>query len=57
MSVLASDFLVARLREWNIRRIPGSTDDRINGIIGSLERADGEMFNNVAPETSASGGC
>src|SRR5688572_7407332 len=33
------DFLVARLREWGVRRIYGYPGDGINGIMGALDRA------------------
>jgi hypothetical protein len=54
VTTLVSDFLVGRLREW-VRQLSGYTG--IKAIVGALQRAEGVMFNNVAPETSASGGC
>ena len=39
MADTVGDFLVARLREWGIRRIYGFPGDGINGILGALNRA------------------
>ena len=39
MSDTVSDFLIARLNEWGIRRIYGFPGDGINGIIGARGRA------------------
>ncbi|HEX7003086.1 MAG TPA: thiamine pyrophosphate-requiring protein [Trueperaceae bacterium] len=36
-----SDFLLARLTQWGIRRIYGYPGDGINGIMGALDRANG----------------
>jgi pyruvate dehydrogenase (quinone) len=43
MSTTVSDFLIQRIKEWGIRRIYGYPGDGINGIIGALDRADGEI--------------
>src|SRR5947207_12519661 len=37
-----SDFIVERLSKWDIRRIYGYPGDGINGVLGALERADGD---------------
>jgi pyruvate dehydrogenase (quinone) len=37
-----SDFIVARLRAWGVRRIYGYSGDGINGILGALGRAGNE---------------
>src|ERR1700756_4289082 len=42
MSVTVSDFLLQRITEWGIRRIYGYPGDGINGIIGAVDRANGE---------------
>jgi pyruvate dehydrogenase (quinone) len=34
-----SDFIVARLRDWGVRRIYGYSGDGINGLLGALGRA------------------
>ena len=39
MSQTVSDFLIARLNEWGIKRIFGFPGDGINGIIGAIGRA------------------
>ncbi|HXW07477.1 MAG TPA: thiamine pyrophosphate-requiring protein [Vicinamibacterales bacterium] len=38
-----SDFLLARLSEWGVRRIYGYPGDGINGLLGALDRA-GDQF-------------
>ena len=38
-----SDFMVKRLAEWGVKRIFGFPGDGINGILGALNRADGEI--------------
>jgi pyruvate dehydrogenase (quinone) len=43
MSKTVGDFLVERLLEWGVRRIYGYPGDGINGVLGSLERADGKI--------------
>jgi pyruvate dehydrogenase (quinone) len=40
MGQTCSDFLIARLRQWGVRRIFGYPGDGINGIMGALERAE-----------------
>jgi pyruvate dehydrogenase (quinone) len=42
MADTVSDFLVERLRAWGIHRIFGYPGDGINGIMGALNRADGD---------------
>ncbi|HET7599800.1 MAG TPA: thiamine pyrophosphate-requiring protein [Gemmatimonadales bacterium] len=42
MADTVSDFLIERLRAWGIHRIFGYPGDGINGIMGALERADGD---------------
>src|SRR6185295_3337927 len=42
MAETVSDFLIERLRAWGIHRIFGYPGDGINGIMGALERADGD---------------
>src|SRR4051794_34853777 len=37
-----SDFIVARLRDWGVRRIYGYSGDGINGLLGALGRAGNE---------------
>jgi pyruvate dehydrogenase (quinone) len=41
--VNVSDFMIERLSEWGVRRIYGYPGDGINGIMGALQRADGEI--------------
>jgi pyruvate dehydrogenase (quinone) len=41
MAQLVSDFIVQRLREWGVHRIFGFPGDGINGILGALNRANG----------------
>jgi len=43
MSKQVSDFLIERLLQWDIKRIYGFPGDGINGIMGALNRAEGEM--------------
>jgi pyruvate dehydrogenase (quinone) len=42
MADTVSDFLLERLRAWGIHRIYGFPGDGINGIMGALNRADGD---------------
>ncbi|HEY7636461.1 MAG TPA: thiamine pyrophosphate-requiring protein [Gemmatimonadales bacterium] len=42
MAKTVSDFLLERLRAWNIHRIYGYPGDGINGIMGALNRADAD---------------
>jgi pyruvate dehydrogenase (quinone) len=42
MSQKVSDFILQRLREWNIHRIYGFPGDGINGFLGALDRAEGD---------------
>jgi pyruvate dehydrogenase (quinone) len=41
--VNVSDFMIERLSKWGVRRIYGYPGDGINGIMGALQRADGEI--------------
>jgi pyruvate dehydrogenase (quinone) len=43
MTTTVSDFLLARLHEWGITRIYGYPGDGINGIMGALNRAEGDF--------------
>jgi pyruvate dehydrogenase (quinone) len=43
MTATVSDFLIARLFDWGVRRIYGYPGDGINGILGALNRADERM--------------
>ena len=36
-----SDFIVERLRQWNVRRVFGYPGDGINGVMGALNRVEG----------------
>src|SRR3954469_18568883 len=42
MAQNVSDFLIDRLKCWGVHRIYGYPGDGINGIMGALERADGD---------------
>ncbi|WP_420995003.1 thiamine pyrophosphate-requiring protein [Cupriavidus sp. 30B13] len=37
-----ADFILARLRAWGVARIYGYPGDRINGMLGALDRAGGQ---------------
>jgi pyruvate dehydrogenase (quinone) len=41
--MLVSDFIVQRLSQWSVRRLYGYPGDGINGILGALQRADGQI--------------
>src|ERR1700739_202392 len=43
MAQTVSDFLVARLHAWGVRRMFGYPGDGINGVFGALQRADGKI--------------
>ncbi len=43
MSKTVSDFVVSRLKEWNVKRIFGFPGDGINGIIGAVGRAKDDI--------------
>ncbi len=43
MKKTASDFLIQCLYDWGIRRIYGYPGDGINGILGALNRAEGQV--------------
>jgi pyruvate dehydrogenase (quinone) len=42
MAELVADFILKRLREWNVHRIYGYPGDGINGFLGALDRANGD---------------
>jgi pyruvate dehydrogenase (quinone) len=42
MAELVADFLLKRLKEWDIHRIYGYPGDGINAIVGALDRAKGD---------------
>jgi len=42
MARLVSDFIIDRLREWGVHRIFGYPGDGINGLLGALNRANGD---------------
>ena len=42
MADKTADFLLERLRAWNIHRVFGYPGDGINAIIGAFDRADGD---------------
>jgi pyruvate dehydrogenase (quinone) len=42
MAQLVADFILKRLREWDLHRIYGYPGDGINGFLGALDRADGD---------------
>ena len=43
MSKTVADFFVERLRAWGVHRIFGYPGDGINGVLGALDRAHGEI--------------
>src|SRR6187200_865013 len=42
MGQLVADFILERLRAWNVHRIYGYPGDGINALLGALDRADGD---------------
>jgi pyruvate dehydrogenase (quinone) len=40
MSQTVADYILARLSEWNVRRVYGYPGDGINGLIGAFDRAE-----------------
>ena len=42
MAKLVADYVLERLREWNVHRIFGYPGDGINAFLGALDRADGD---------------
>jgi pyruvate dehydrogenase (quinone) len=42
MAELVADFVLKRLREWDVHRIYGYPGDGINAFLGALDRADGD---------------
>jgi pyruvate dehydrogenase (quinone) len=51
--VKVSDFVVARLQQWGVRRIFGYPGDGINGVLGGLQRAGTIEFVQVRHEEMA----
>ncbi|MFL5322298.1 MAG: thiamine pyrophosphate-requiring protein [Myxococcaceae bacterium] len=43
MAMTVGDYLVQRLNKWGIRRIYGYPGDGINGIMGAIQKAKGEI--------------
>ena len=43
MSSTVSDFILSRLIQWGVRRIFGYPGDGINGFLGALDRARGNI--------------
>jgi pyruvate dehydrogenase (quinone) len=43
MSQTVSDFVVARLKAWGVKKIFGYPGDGINGVFGALQRAEDEI--------------
>src|SRR5207253_9389150 len=42
MAELVADFVLKRLREWDVHRIYGYPGDGINAFLGALDRANGD---------------
>src|SRR5438874_9069247 len=42
MGELVADYVLKRLREWDVHRICGYPGDGINAFLGALDRADGD---------------
>jgi pyruvate dehydrogenase (quinone) len=42
VSKLVADFILERLRAWNVERVYGYPGDGINALLGALDRADGK---------------
>ena len=42
MSMLVADFILQRLRAWDVHRIYGYPGDGINALLGALDRAEGD---------------
>src|SRR5436853_6789557 len=42
MAELVADYVLKRLREWDVHRIYGYPGDGINAFLGALDRADGD---------------
>ena len=42
MSMLVADYILERLREWDVHRIYGYPGDGINALLGALDRAGGD---------------
>ena len=43
MAGTASDYLVDRLYQWEVRRVYGYPGDGINGVMGALNRAENKI--------------
>src|SRR4051794_39535692 len=42
MATLVADYILKRLREWDVHRIYGYPGDGINALLGALDRAEGD---------------
>src|SRR5216110_1870284 len=42
MGELVADYILKRLREWDVHRIYGYPGDGINALLGALDRAEGD---------------
>ena len=42
MPELVADYILKRLREWDVHRIYGYPGDGINALLGALDRAEGD---------------
>jgi pyruvate dehydrogenase (quinone) len=42
VAALVADFVLARLTEWDVKRVYGYPGDGINGFLGAFDRADGK---------------
>ena len=42
MAKLVADYILERLREWDVHRIYGYPGDGINALLGALDRAEGD---------------
>jgi pyruvate dehydrogenase (quinone) len=42
MATLVADYILERLREWDVHRIYGYPGDGINAMLGALDRAEGD---------------
>ena len=42
MGKLVADYILERLREWDVHRIYGYPGDGINAMLGALDRAEGD---------------
>src|SRR5215218_9957725 len=54
MADTVADFVLGRLREWNVERLSGYPGDGINGFLGALDRGGGNpRFGPVGHEEMA----